>query len=100
MVSTFVAVLSKDKPPRPQVSCRTCIPQDKHNAGQLQVTTFWTDDGTKSLAWKSASREARGYMRLSTWVQFTWNLKTLPAETAKLATRYTVETATLDDRNL
>jgi ribosomal protein S18 acetylase RimI-like enzyme len=39
-------------------------------------------------------------MRLSTWVQFSWNLKTLPAETPKLATRYTVEAATLEDRNL
>src|SRR5476651_936542 len=39
-------------------------------------------------------------MRLSTWVQFTWNLKTLPADIAKLASRYTVEAATLDDRNL
>src|SRR5271170_2305353 len=39
-------------------------------------------------------------MRLSTWIQFTWNLKTLPAETAKLASRYTVEMASLDDRPL
>ncbi len=39
-------------------------------------------------------------MRLSTWVQYTWNLKTLPTETAKLASRYTMESATLDDRNL
>jgi len=39
-------------------------------------------------------------MKLSVWVQFTWNLKKLPAETAKLASRYTVEAATLDDRNL
>src|SRR5260221_827541 len=39
-------------------------------------------------------------MRLSTWVQYSWNLKTLPAEVAKLPARYTVEAATLDDRNL
>ena len=39
-------------------------------------------------------------MKLSVWVQFTWNLKTLPAEVVKLPTRYTVESATLDDRNL
>ena len=37
-------------------------------------------------------------MRLSTWVQFTWNLKELPAEVAKLAPRYKVEPATLEDR--
>ena len=39
-------------------------------------------------------------MKLSVWVQYSWNLKTLPAETPKLASRYTVETATLDDREL
>jgi len=39
-------------------------------------------------------------MKLSTWVQFSWNLKSLPADTAKLASRYTVEAATLEDRNL
>jgi ribosomal protein S18 acetylase RimI-like enzyme len=39
-------------------------------------------------------------MRLTVWVQFTWNLKTLAAETAKLPSRYTVEAATLEDRNL
>jgi ribosomal protein S18 acetylase RimI-like enzyme len=39
-------------------------------------------------------------MKLSLWVQFTWNLKTLAAETAKLPPRYTVEVATLEDRNL
>ncbi len=39
-------------------------------------------------------------MKLSTWVQYSWNLKTLPAEAPKLAARYTVETASLDDRNL
>src|ERR1700722_15093741 len=38
-------------------------------------------------------------MRLTVWVQFTWNLKTLAAETAKLPSRYTVEAATLEDRN-
>jgi GNAT superfamily N-acetyltransferase len=39
-------------------------------------------------------------MKLSTWVQFSWNLKTLPADTAKLESRYTVEAATLEDKNL
>jgi len=39
-------------------------------------------------------------MKLSTWVQYSWNLKTLPAESPKLDKRYTVESATLDDRNL
>jgi ribosomal protein S18 acetylase RimI-like enzyme len=39
-------------------------------------------------------------MRLSEWVQYTWNLKTLPEEEAKLPSRYTVEAATLEDRNL
>jgi ribosomal protein S18 acetylase RimI-like enzyme len=39
-------------------------------------------------------------MKLSVWVQYTWNLKTLAEETAKLAPRYTVEAATLEDRNL
>jgi GNAT superfamily N-acetyltransferase len=39
-------------------------------------------------------------MRLSVWVQFTWDLKTLPAETPKLNSRYTSEAATLEDRPL
>jgi GNAT superfamily N-acetyltransferase len=39
-------------------------------------------------------------MRLSSWVQYTWKLKALPAEAPKLATRYTTESATLDDRPL
>jgi len=39
-------------------------------------------------------------MKLSTWVQFSWNLKTLPVETPKIDPRYIVEAATLDDRNL
>ncbi len=37
-------------------------------------------------------------MRLSTWVQYTWDLQKLPAEGPKLASRYVVEAATLDDR--
>jgi ribosomal protein S18 acetylase RimI-like enzyme len=37
-------------------------------------------------------------MRLSVWVQFTWNLKTLPSDTAKLNPRYIVEAATLEDK--
>ena len=39
-------------------------------------------------------------MRLSVWVQYTWNLKTLPADAPKLSPRYTAEAATLEDRNL
>ncbi len=39
-------------------------------------------------------------MKLSAWVQYTWNLKTLPAEASKLDVRYTVEAATLEDRSL
>ena len=39
-------------------------------------------------------------MRLTVWVQYTWNLKTLPAEAAKLPSRYTVEAATPEDRSL
>jgi ribosomal protein S18 acetylase RimI-like enzyme len=39
-------------------------------------------------------------MKLSVWVQFTWKLKALAAETAKLASRYSAESATLDDRDL
>jgi ribosomal protein S18 acetylase RimI-like enzyme len=37
-------------------------------------------------------------MLLSVWVQFSWDLKKLPAEVPKLAPNYTVETASLDDR--
>jgi ribosomal protein S18 acetylase RimI-like enzyme len=39
-------------------------------------------------------------MRLSVWVQFTWNLKKLPAEGPKINPRYTAEAATLDDKAL
>ena len=39
-------------------------------------------------------------MKLSIWIQYTWNLKTLAEEAAKLPSRYTVEAATLEDRNL
>jgi ribosomal protein S18 acetylase RimI-like enzyme len=54
---------------------------------------------TKSLARASAAREA-SRMKLSVWVQFTWNLKTLTAEVPKIDPRYIVESATQDDRNL
>ena len=37
---------------------------------------------------------------LSVWVQFSWDLKKLPATTPKLPAMYTVETASMDDRNL
>jgi ribosomal protein S18 acetylase RimI-like enzyme len=67
---------------------------------------FWrrsTSRGKKnetiSLARLSAGREAI-CMKLSVWVQFTWNLKTLTAETPKIDPRYIVEAATQDDRNL
>ena len=39
-------------------------------------------------------------MKLSVWVQFTWNLKKLTAEAPKIDPRYVVEAATQDDRNL
>ncbi len=39
-------------------------------------------------------------MRLTVWVQFTWNLKTLAAEGPKIDPRYQVEAATLEDRSL
>jgi ribosomal protein S18 acetylase RimI-like enzyme len=39
-------------------------------------------------------------MRLSVWVQYTWNLKTLAPDAPKLAPRYTVEAATMEDRDL
>lgn len=39
-------------------------------------------------------------MKLSVWVQYTWNLKALAADAVKLTSRYTVEAATLEDRNL
>jgi predicted N-acetyltransferase YhbS len=37
-------------------------------------------------------------MILSVWVQFSWDLKKLPAEVPKLAPNYTVETASQDER--
>jgi ribosomal protein S18 acetylase RimI-like enzyme len=37
---------------------------------------------------------------MSVWVQFTWDLKNLPAEAPKLAPRYTVEASPLEDRSL
>jgi predicted N-acetyltransferase YhbS len=39
-------------------------------------------------------------MMLSSWVQFSWDLKNLPAEGPKLPARYTVETASQEDRDL
>ena len=39
-------------------------------------------------------------MMLSSWVQFSWDLKNLPAEGPKLAPRYTIETASQEDRPL
>ena len=39
-------------------------------------------------------------MMLSSWVQFSWDLKNIPAEGPKLAPRYTVETASQEDREL
>src|ERR1700733_10227597 len=39
-------------------------------------------------------------MMMSVWVQFTWDLKNLPAEAPKLASRYTVEASPLEDRSL
>ena len=39
-------------------------------------------------------------MKLSVWVQFTWNLKSLPAESPKIDARYVAEAATVDDKAL
>jgi ribosomal protein S18 acetylase RimI-like enzyme len=39
-------------------------------------------------------------MKLSVWVQFTWNLKALTAEVPKIDPRYVVEAATTEDKNL
>ena len=39
-------------------------------------------------------------MKLSVWVQYSWDLARLPAEAPKLNPRYTAEAATLDDRPL
>ncbi len=39
-------------------------------------------------------------MRLSVWVQFTWNLQKLPADSPKLDGRYHAEAATPEDRAL
>jgi ribosomal protein S18 acetylase RimI-like enzyme len=39
-------------------------------------------------------------MKLSVWVQFTWNLKTLTPDVPKIDPRYVVEAATLEDKNL
>jgi ribosomal protein S18 acetylase RimI-like enzyme len=53
----------------------------------------------KSLARKLSDREARTMM-LSVWVQFTWDLKKLTAEVPKLASSYTVEAASQEDKAL
>jgi ribosomal protein S18 acetylase RimI-like enzyme len=39
-------------------------------------------------------------MKLSVWVQFTWNLQTLSKEAPKLPPNYKAEAATPDDKNL
>jgi hypothetical protein len=39
-------------------------------------------------------------MKLSLWVQYVWDLTRLPAEAPKIDSRYTVEAATLEDREL
>jgi ribosomal protein S18 acetylase RimI-like enzyme len=39
-------------------------------------------------------------MMLSAWVQFSWDLKKLPASAPPLASRYTVESASPNDRDL
>ena len=39
-------------------------------------------------------------MKLSVWVQFTWDLKKLPGEAVKLNPRYVAEAATVDDKAL
>ena len=54
---------------------------------------------TKSLARESTGREAKG-MKLSTWFQYSWDLKKLPAEAPKIDARYSVEAASLEDKAL
>ena len=39
-------------------------------------------------------------MNLSVWVQYAWKLKKLPDDAPPIASRYTAEAATLDDRRL
>jgi len=39
-------------------------------------------------------------MKLSVWVQYSWDLTRLPAEAPRIDPRYTVEAATADDRAL
>jgi ribosomal protein S18 acetylase RimI-like enzyme len=39
-------------------------------------------------------------MRLSVWVQFTWNLHKLPVESPKLNVRYSAEAATPEEKTL
>ena len=39
-------------------------------------------------------------MLQSVWIQYSWTLKSLPADAPHIASRYTAEAATLDDRPL
>jgi ribosomal protein S18 acetylase RimI-like enzyme len=56
-------------------------------------------DSTKSLARTILRREAASMM-LSAWVQFSWDLKNLPAGSPPLPPRYTVESASANDCDL
>jgi ribosomal protein S18 acetylase RimI-like enzyme len=83
------------------------MPAIKHKPRQLHLAYFRLRS-EKSIVNKTKQNPLRDNprvaklpaMRLSVWVQYTWNLKTLAAEAAKLPSRYTVEAATLEDRNL
>jgi GNAT superfamily N-acetyltransferase len=85
---------------RPQTGGWTCICNvwSKTQANSRQ-DIFRSRRKAKSLARKSAGREATG-MILSVWVQYSWTLKNLPVDAPPVAARYTVESATLDDRPL
>jgi hypothetical protein len=60
---------------------------------------FWKQAEQNPLHGNKVAAKVDG-MKLSVWVQYSWDLTRLPAEAPKLASRYTVEAATLDDREL
>jgi ribosomal protein S18 acetylase RimI-like enzyme len=60
---------------------------------------FSGDDKQNTLRGNSGAAKL-DLMKLSVWVQYSWDLARLPAEAPKLDSRYAVEMATLDDREL
>jgi GNAT superfamily N-acetyltransferase len=84
----------------PRTGGWTCISKDwsKTQANSRQDISR-SPRKTKSLARKWAGREATG-MILSVWVQYSWKLKDLPTGSPPIASSYTAEAATLDDRPL